>query len=532
MSEMLEAALSLAERSFYVFPLTPKSKIPLPGSRGFKDASLNFSRIRTLWAPSPLSNVGVSTGPSRLIVLDVDAKRDGLESWHRLSRDLDLKIDTLTSLTGGGGLHVFYRAGDFSVPSAANFAGEDYPGLDIRARGGYIVAPPSVHESGKRYEWDAYTDAIATIPEALEVFIRDTLGRERGGNPIAGRAMIPVGARNVSLTKIAGKLRFIGMEADEVFESLRLINRTRILDPLPERDLRTIVSSVFRYNAHPKTESLVDVQVAQQLIVISAFNIRVKRTEWLLDGFIPSGEVTIFEGRGGVGKSTCALDILARYSSGVALPGNAHPHPASPVLVFGDEDTHSTIKARLQAAKADLQKVFIVDGVGIGDDKRRFQLPSDLRLLEDAIVGYGARLVYLDSLFNAFAQGFSQNDALDVRRVVGGLADVAHRTGATIIATRHWGKGDKHVKDKGLGSVEITDVVRSVVAFDEDPVLKRVMRVTKHNYGKEAEPLGYDFESVTSSDDFGNPVEVARIQWSFEPGGIMSYARSIGFSEE
>jgi hypothetical protein len=102
--------------------------------------------------------------------------------------------------------------------------------------------------------------------------------------------------------------------------------------------------------------------------------------------------------------------------------------------------------------------------------------------------------------------------------VLGGLADVAHRTGATIIATRHWGKSDRrHEKDRGLGSVEITDVARSVVAFDEHAIYPgmRQMKVVKHNYGQEAEPFDYDFESVNTTDDWGNDMQVARVRWAF-----------------
>lgn len=137
-------------------------------------------------------------------------------------------------------------------------------------------------------------------------------------------------------------------------------------------------------------------------------------------------------------------------------------------------------------------------------------------MLEDAIIGYSAEIVYIDSLFNAFGPGYNQNDALDVRRVLGGLADIAHRTGASIIATRHWGKADRHAKDKGLGSVEITDVARSVVSFDEGTFFPREMAVVKHNYGQEVGPLGYDFESVDCTDDFGNPMQVARVRWAPE----------------
>lgn len=515
-----EAAEQLASRSLWVFPLSPRSKQPREGSNGFKDASIDPKRIRDWWAENENYNIGVATGPSGLVVIDIDPRHNGDESWRRLEHALGLSVDTLTSLTSGGGTHLWYRRSGRSIASGSNVFEQDYPGIDLRAAGGYVVAPPSIHPSGEPYQWDAATDLIATIPEALEAFILKAQVSRASVNPLGvnERSMIPVGNRDNSLTKIAGKLRYIGMAQDEVFHTLQLINKTRCVEPLPERDLSRIVGSVWRYAPHPTQENLVDPEVARRLVIIAAIDVVAKRTEWFIKHRIPRGEVSIFEGRGGLGKSTVALDLLARASAGLVLPGNEQPGQPANVVVFGDEDSHALIKSRLAVAEADLSKVFIVDGVGEGVDKRRFQLPQDLRLLEDAIKGYSAEVVYIDSLFNAFGPGYSQNDALDVRRVLGGLADLSHRTGATIIATRHWGKADRHEKDKGLGSVEITDVARSVISFNEDEFAHRKMKVVKHNYGQEAEDLTYKFVSHDVLDDFGNRMDVARIEWDILKG--------------
>ena len=82
-----------------------------------------------------------------LIVLDVDGE-DGAESLHQLERQHGELPETARCVTGSGGAHYYFRG------SARNSVGKIGAGLDIRADGGYVVAPPSPHLNGRSYEWD------------------------------------------------------------------------------------------------------------------------------------------------------------------------------------------------------------------------------------------------------------------------------------------------------------------------------------------------------------------------------------------
>jgi KaiC/GvpD/RAD55 family RecA-like ATPase len=296
------------------------------------------------------------------------------------------------------------------------------------------------------------------------------------------------------------------------------MNKMRCSEPLPDREIHTIANSIGRKQIE---EPFVAQNVLERLNIIPVSEIVSRGVDWFMEGRIPANEVTLFEGRGGLGKSTVALDLLARHSSGSVLPGNPGPKPPGNSLVFADEDNVSLVKARLQAAGADMARVYMVDGVGEDNAKRRFALPGDLALLRSAIEHYHAEVVYIDSLFNSFGQGHSANNNLDVRRILGGLADLSHALGVTIIATRHWGKSDRHDKDRGLGSVDITNVARSVIAFDEyisGSPLRKLM-VVKHNYGQDPTDLLYSFEPVDVLDSFGRNMEVARVSWEW--GGAL-----------
>jgi putative DNA primase/helicase len=168
-NKILEAALSYAKRGWPVLPLhTPqngkcscrkndctkigkhprydKGLIP----NGLKDASTDPEIIKKWWGIWPDANIGIRTGQvSGLFVLDVDAKNSGLETIRQLEQRFGALPATSKVRTGGGGLHYFFQYPGNEVRSVAGL----WPGIDIRANGGYVVAPPSLHKSGKEYEF-------------------------------------------------------------------------------------------------------------------------------------------------------------------------------------------------------------------------------------------------------------------------------------------------------------------------------------------------------------------------------------------
>jgi len=145
---MLDDALKLAERDYAVFPCAPRGKIPLT-SHGCLDATTDEAQIRRWWSQWPEANVAVATGEvSRggLLVVDLDG-RQGMRAWVELARRHGRLPLTLIAETGGGGAHLVFAG------KGPNSAGKLGPGIDTRGTGGYIVAPPSVHPSGRPYRW-------------------------------------------------------------------------------------------------------------------------------------------------------------------------------------------------------------------------------------------------------------------------------------------------------------------------------------------------------------------------------------------
>lgn len=136
---------------------------------GFKEATLDPEQIAEWWTQWPDANIGIATGQaSGIIVIDVDPRNGGEYSYDALVEEIGAMPETARVQTGGGGWHQWFRwpAGvDRLKPRPLG------PGIDIKADGGYVVAPPSRHQSGKLYDWEAssrYEDVgLADLPRAL-----------------------------------------------------------------------------------------------------------------------------------------------------------------------------------------------------------------------------------------------------------------------------------------------------------------------------------------------------------------------------
>ena len=145
----LKSALAYAKlRGWSVFPIAPKGKNPLT-PHGYKDATRDLEQIEEWWTEWPKANIGIPTGKeNELFVLDVDTKNNGHDTLYGLIMEHGELPHTIQAKTGGGGSHFLFQYEE-GIKNKTEFK----QGLDIRGDGGYIVVSPSLHESGKRYEW-------------------------------------------------------------------------------------------------------------------------------------------------------------------------------------------------------------------------------------------------------------------------------------------------------------------------------------------------------------------------------------------
>lgn len=152
MKSMVEAALLYAERGWRVFPLREGDKQPTSGFRWKERASADPDQLTAWWRMRPRLNLAIVTGDG-LAVLDVDPRSGGLASFERLCNYRNWKPDTPKVHTGrgDGGFHLYFRAPSGQRSGQVTRRG----GMDLKAAGGYVVAPPSLHPEGHRlYAWD------------------------------------------------------------------------------------------------------------------------------------------------------------------------------------------------------------------------------------------------------------------------------------------------------------------------------------------------------------------------------------------
>lgn len=150
-AELGAAAVAYARRGWWIFPLQPRRKEPLT-AHGVYDASDNVALVAAWWSEWPDANIGLDVHRSGLAVVDLDPARGGLKTWQTLCADYGVPpFATTRSRTGGGGLHLLYRAPlGLTLRNSNDKLG---PGVDVRGRGGYIVLPPSLHPNGQTYVW-------------------------------------------------------------------------------------------------------------------------------------------------------------------------------------------------------------------------------------------------------------------------------------------------------------------------------------------------------------------------------------------
>jgi len=181
MNRLLTTALAYAARRWLILPLhTPDAEgcscgQDCGGSRGkhprtphgLYDASRQPDQLWRWWQRWPDANIGIRTGQgSSLVVLDVDVRHGGDGSLCALEALYERLPPTLTAHSGGGGQHRYFRhPGGPLLPNRIEVGG--YAGLDVRADGGYIVAPPSRHQSGQLYRWQEPIQPLVALPDWL-----------------------------------------------------------------------------------------------------------------------------------------------------------------------------------------------------------------------------------------------------------------------------------------------------------------------------------------------------------------------------
>jgi hypothetical protein len=244
------AALDYAGRLWSVVPVRPREKLPLVPWQELQTRRARTNEIKAWLARWPDANLGLVTGRiSGIVVIDVDPRHGGAESLARLELANAPLPPTVEAVSGGGGRHLYFAAPASELRSRAGIA----PGLDLRAEGALVVAPPSIHPSGGAYRWREGRDPATLAPAPLPDWLLSLLGGRgpRRGHPVAyWRELVAAGVgegeRNTTIASLAGHLLWHGVDPRVTMELLLAWNRVRCRPPLDDEEVADTVASITR----------------------------------------------------------------------------------------------------------------------------------------------------------------------------------------------------------------------------------------------------------------------------------------------
>ncbi len=398
MGDLVNAALQYARWGWRVFPAVPGRKVPLT-KRGCLDATTDADQIRAWWTKHPTANVAIATGPeSGLVVIDVDSRHGGAQSVEELETLLpERSVECIT----GGGCHLYFRHPD--GVDIRNRAGV-LPGIDVRAAGGYVIAPPSAHPDGGEYCWEMSSDpADVALPDLAPELAKILAYRDGPAAPVEDR--IVSGKRNDTMASLAGTMRRRGFSEAGILAALVVENDARCAPPLTYAELQRIASSVARYEPDDPEIDYIDSGSEDTYLVglteICGESEPEIRSEdlYVVDELIPRASPALLVGLPKDGKTLLALALAVAVAGGTSWLGRKL-YPGK-VLVLANEDAPLVTAIRLWQ---------IARGMGIHlpdlNDRLcvvpfapfRFDRPQDVRKLRRTLDAWAPKLAILDSL--------------------------------------------------------------------------------------------------------------------------------------
>lgn len=251
-SVMLTAALAYAAQGWRVFPChTPhpgdpptcscrSSQCGAPGKHprtmnGFQDATTDVRIITQWWTNWPDANIGGIPASAGFVVFDLDTDEAMVSA-----RALGLYAEPTMEVQTGNGTHRYYRHPP--LPSGATIGG-----IVVRSNHGYVLLPPSLHASGRRYAWATDAIAISLPAAALEAALKATSksgARERVLHATSG-AMIAPGDRHAALLAIAGSLASSQVPEPIALQLTQDANQARCTPPKPPEEVANIVAFAY-----------------------------------------------------------------------------------------------------------------------------------------------------------------------------------------------------------------------------------------------------------------------------------------------
>jgi len=523
-----EAAAEFIRHGWSPVPIPAGSKNP--GTTGWQKGGYSVEQF------AGVGNIGLLTGTRSNGLVDVDL--DCPEAV-RLAPYFLPPTNMMHGRRSKPRSHQWYVVKG-TLPKTQQYEDSDGSMLvELRSTGGQTVVPPSIHESGEAVERVSCGEPV--VIESLDLQRRVA---HLAVASVLARHWPQKGSRHEFSLAVSGYLLNGGLNEDDVARIIEHTARVAGDEEASERvtDVGTtaecieaggaftggptlarfagkdVVRSIgrwlgFKKSAMKERKGTPREQTSSSSI-IRLEDVEAAPVEWLWQGYIPLGTLSLIDGDPGGGKTMLMIDLAGRVTTGRTMPDRTSGVDGGVVLVSVEDDLARTIRPRLEAAGADISRMRAIQLVRVTDTdtgevyERSFSLTTDLSLIEEAIDEVNAKLVVVDPIMACLGTEMNSYRDQDVRAVLTPLIKLAERTGAAVVIVRHLNKGSsENALYRGGGSIGFIGSARSafLLAKHPDDDEKRVLASTKCNLGKKPPSMTYHIAA--------NEVGVPRIVW-------------------
>jgi hypothetical protein len=212
------------------------------------------------------------------------------------------------------------------------------------------------------------------------------------------------------------------------------------------------------------------------------------------------------------------LDLASRVSTGKGWPdepGTTY-QPGDVVLLSAEDDLQDTIRPRLDAADADVNRILAIETVYDRDEQgnkteRMPDLSRDLRHVEAAIAGLpNPRLVVIDPI-SAYMCNVDSHKNADVRSALAPLGELASKHELAVVAVTHLRKGEGQAIHRTMGSLAYVAAARAAwaVTYDENDDARRLFVPIKNNLGNNRQGFAFKLDATGR--------QAPAVSWEAEP---------------
>src|SRR3989344_5682777 len=423
-NNLLDWALYYRKIGWSIFPVGGDKKPLIP----WTEYQTKFATDKELnrWFSDPnTKGIAVVTGRlSELVVLDIDvAKGAKTEGMHLLP--------VPTVKTGGGGWHYYYQyPKDKEIRNSAGIVGEH---IDIRAEGGYVVAPPSLHPSGNLYEWcDVLSPDEIGVEEIPKWLLEKTsLFNESKINLTEIINGVSEGRRNESATSLIGKLLpyLPKNEWENLGWQFLLTWNKSNKPPLPEIELKTTFLSIANAEIQKRGNSKIETEWTPPISILELCKKDFPEKKWVVENIFERETIGQLSAAPNQWKTWLMWYMAICIATGKKVFDKFEVDKQG-VMIVNEEDTEMMLKERTLMLLSEIEDIPIYihaeKGIKLKDE-------TTARLLEE-VKEKKVEVVIFDSL--SVIHTADENSATEMGAVFEQMKKFT-REGITVLFTNH-----------------------------------------------------------------------------------------------